>query len=41
MSMPLLLDPLNDRNVKKMPPPPHKPLDSNVFWPAINNGIII
>jgi len=32
--MQLLLDPLNDRQVKTIKPPPHKPLSSELMFPA-------
>jgi len=29
-----LSDPCNDRQVKTVRPPPHKPLSKNLIWPA-------
>lgn len=29
-----LTDPTNDRRVKTVRPPPHKPLSKNLIWPA-------
>ena len=29
-----LLDPLKDRKVKSLKPPPHKPLDKDLLWPS-------
>ena len=28
-----LLDPLNDRIIKQVKPPPHKPLNTELFYP--------
>ena len=30
--MDLLLDPVNDRKVKSIKPPPHKPLSKELMW---------
>lgn len=31
--MELLSDPLKDRQVKNLKPPPHKPLEKSLLWP--------
>lgn len=33
-----LSDPTNDRTVKTVRPPPHRPLDKNLFFPAQLKG---
>lgn len=35
--MELLPDPLKDRFVKTVEPPPHKPLNDNILWPGKGN----
>ena len=36
-----LLDPNNDRFVKSVKLPPHRPLDKNLIWPPEMKGSII
>ena len=36
--MELLLDPLKDRKIKKVRPPPHKPLAENLMFPKKGSG---
>lgn len=36
--MEFLPDPLKDRVVKNLKPPPHKPLDRNLIWPEKLKG---
>lgn len=33
-----LCDPLNDRNMKTVRPPPHRPLARQLIWPNKNNS---
>jgi len=39
--MDLLSDPLNDRVVKDVTPPAHRPLDSSLIFPTIGSKCII
>ena len=36
--MELLLDPINDRKIKKVKPPPHRPLSEKLMFPKKGSG---